>query len=291
MADHVYAKSSYRYLDKFYKKYSTSEFAFNRPVAGDSGIGENEFIYWTCWLQGMETAPAIVKACINSVKKMNTSKRVIVITYKNLDTYISLPEFIITKHKQGYISAAHFADILRTYLLYIYGGVWFDATVFFTQKIPMELLSEPLFFFRGSFDEIAPVSNWFIIAAVRGNPLLFKLLCILCEYWRKKNKLIDYFIFYYLLWSLRQNDSQCAMIFNKMAYRNNFSPHFLQKELLFLEFDAEKWEKVQSVSFCHKLTWKPPQRGIAGNSFFQYIAGLSSFEPMQVIKRSKKSRS
>jgi hypothetical protein len=273
MADHVYAKSSCRYLEKFYKKHGAKNFYFNRPVAGDSSIGENEFIYWTCWLQGMDTAPAIVKACVNSVIKMNAGKRVIVITYKNLDTYISLPEFILEKHKQGYISAAHFTDILRTYLLYVYGGVWFDASVFFTGEIPPELLREPVFFFRSPFDDICPVSNWFIIAGKRDNFLLLRQLCALCEYWREKYKLVDYFIYHYFLRVLIRHDEQCAKIFNNMIYQNNQNPHYLQKELLFSEFDAEKWEKVQNVSFCHKLIWKPQPERMTYNSFFGHIEG------------------
>jgi hypothetical protein len=273
MADHVYAKSSYRYLERFYKKHGAKEFFFNRPI---NDIAENKCIYWTCWLQGMETAPTMVKACVNSAIKMNAGKLVIVITYKNLDTYISLPEFILEKHKQGYISPAHFADILRVYLLYTYGGVWFDATVFFTQAIPVELLSEPVFFFRTPFDEIAPVSNWFIIANIKGNSLLFKQLCLLYKYWRVKNTLVDYFMFHYFLRAIIQNDSQCRLIFSNMAYRNNQNPHYLQIELLFSEFNAKKWEKVQNVSFCHKLTWKPPSGDIMSNSFFQRIADSSS---------------
>jgi hypothetical protein len=272
MADYVYAKSSYCYVKYFFNKHNGKDYVFNKPV---NDIDKNKCIYWTCWLQGIESAPAIVKACINSAKKfIEERERIIIITYENFDEYISLPKFIIKKHKQGYISPAHFSDILRTYLLYTYGGVWFDATVFFTRKIPVELLSEPLFFFRGSFDEIAPVSNWFIIANTRGNPLLFKQLCLLYEFWRVKNTLIDYFIFHYFLWAIIQNDPQCARIFANMAYRNSQDPHYLQKELLFSYFDEEKWRKVESVSFCHKLTYKVPGK-ISGKiselTFYQYL--------------------
>jgi hypothetical protein len=68
-ADRLYAKSSYRYLEKFYKKYGAKEFSFNRPA---NDITENECIYWTCWLQDIESAPAIVKACVNSINKKCT---------------------------------------------------------------------------------------------------------------------------------------------------------------------------------------------------------------------------
>jgi hypothetical protein len=269
MADYAYAKSSYRYFERFYKNHN-AEFSFSKP---SNDIGENEPVYWTCWLQGIEQAPDIVKACVHSAQKYAAGRRIIVITYENLETYAALPDFILEKHRQGHIPAAHFTDMLRIYLLYMYGGVWFDATVFFTQKIPTELFAEPVFFFRDPFREISPVSNWFIIAG-RGNLLIYKLLCALCTYWRTKNTLIDYFMFHYLLKVIIQNDSQCAQIFGDMAYRNSQNPHYMQFELLSAEFDAAKWEKAKGVSFCHKLTWKIPSEKIAkNNSFFHYIAG------------------
>jgi hypothetical protein len=117
------------------------------------------------------------------------------------------------------------------------------------------------------------VSNWFIIAGKRDNFLLLRQLCALCEYWREKHTLVDYFIYHYFLRVLIRHDEQCAKIFNNMIYQNNQNPHYLQKELLFSEFDAEKWEKVQNVSFCHKLIWKPQPERMTYNSFFGHIEG------------------
>ena len=187
MADHVYAKSSFHYVEKFYKKHK-ADFNLSRP---SNDIGESDFIFWTCWLQGLESAPALVKACINSVEKYAAGRRVIVLTYDNLENYISLPDYIIEKHKKGYIQHPAFTNILRTYLLYFYGGVWFDATLFFTQPIPDDLLKENVFFFKAPLNDFySPWSSWFIIAAKRKNALLYRLLCTLLEYWRINNRYI-----------------------------------------------------------------------------------------------------
>jgi hypothetical protein len=269
MADHAYAKSSFRYLTEFYKRHD-AQFDILRPALKND-VTETDFVFWTCWLQGLEAAPDLVKACVNSARKHAAGCRVIVITYDNLETYITLPSFIIEKHKQGSIQQPHFADILRTYLLYTYGGVWFDATVFFTRDIPGELITEPLFFFRSPLDDkYCPVSNWFIIAGEKGSPLLFKQLCALFEYWRLHNTLIDYFIFHYFLQIIINSNPDSAAIFGKIPYRNNQNPHYLQLELLCTEFDAELWEKAKNVSFCHKLTYKTPQ-DIIKKSFYNFI--------------------
>jgi len=271
MADHVYAKSSFRFLEKFYKKHK-AQFNFSRPK---NDIGENDFILWTCWFQGMESAPALVKACVKSAGKYAAGRRIIVITYDNLGTYVSLPDFIIEKHKNGDIQTPHFTDVLRAYLLYTYGGLWFDSTVLFTQPVPEDLLKEDVFFFRSPLDDIyCPVSNWFIIAAKRNNVLLFKLLCILLEYWRLNNTYTDYFMFHYFLQAIILHDPECTEIFNKIPYRNNQNPHFLQLKLLFSGFNNELWEMVKSVSFCHKLTYKAPPEKTNREyySFFSFIS-------------------
>jgi len=270
MADHVYAKSSFRYLKRFYKKHQ-GQFNISRP---QNDIGEKDFIFWTSWFRGKEAIPALVKACIKSAEKYASGCRIIVITNDNLETYVSLPSFVIEKHKNGYIQTTHFADVLRVYLLYTYGGLWFDSTVFFTQPVPKDLLKEDVFFFRSPLDDIyCPVSSWFIIAAKRNNILLYKLLCAYLEYWRLNNTYIDYFMFHYLLQAIIQNDPECAEIFNKIPYRNNQNPHFLQLKLLFSEFNNELWEIAKNVSFCHKLTYKiPEEKQEKGRSFFSFIS-------------------
>jgi mannosyltransferase OCH1-like enzyme len=184
-----------------------------------------------------------------------------------------LPEYIIKKHKAGYITATHFSDILRVYLLYVYGGVWFDATVFFTQNIPANLLTAPLFFFRDILkNKYCPISNWFISAANPHNVLLYNVLCILCEYWNKNNKIIDYFMFHYFFNVIVESKKEYRNFFDKIPYMSNQTPHYLQLKLLFSKFDEEIWNNVKDSSFCHKLTYKIdcPQDNFI-DTYFNYI--------------------
>jgi hypothetical protein len=270
MADHVYAKSSFHYLDNFYTNHKV-KLKFLRPL---NDINENKYIYWTCWFQGLESAPALVKSCVNSAKEFASGHRIIIITYDNLSTYVILPDFILDKHRKGHIPAPHFSDIIRVYLLYTYGGTWFDATVFFTHPIPEYLLNEPLFFFKRPLqDAYCPAGNWFIISSKPKNYLLYNLLCILVEYWRINNKYIDYFMFHYLLQAIITHDSACLEIFNKIPYYNDQNPHFMQFKLFFSEYNKEIWEKAKNISFCHKLTYKTPyEESYQDNhSFFKFI--------------------
>ena len=65
---------------------------------------------WICWFQGMENAPEIVKKCWQSVIKNNPDKNVIVITENNMLDYITFPDYIIKKWKQGIITHTHMTD-------------------------------------------------------------------------------------------------------------------------------------------------------------------------------------
>jgi mannosyltransferase OCH1-like enzyme len=276
MSDYAYEKSSYHYITQFYKKHN-AKFEFRRPA---NEIDQNQFIYWTCWLQGMENAPGMVKACYNSARKNAAGHRIIVITYENLNKYVILPEDIIKKHKAGYITATHFSDILRVYLLYIYGGVWFDATVFFTQEIPTNLLKLPVFFFKDILkNKYCPISSWFLTAANSHNILLYNILCVLCEYWNKNNSMIDYFMFHYFVNIIIENNQECRKLFDRIPYISNQPPHYLQSRFLFSQFDTEIWENIRYISFCHKLTYKfDRQQSDIFNTYFNYIVDTYSKE-------------
>ena len=72
---------------------------------------------WTLWLQGEKNAPALVQACFRSVRR-HCKQELVVLDANTVFDYISLPQDIIDKYKQGKIGHAHFADICRVELLY-----------------------------------------------------------------------------------------------------------------------------------------------------------------------------
>lgn len=107
---------------------------------------EGEIPAWTCWWQGEDQAPEIVKACIESQKR-NLPKGVkhIVITSENYSQYISLPENILDKVERGDVCLAHLADVLRVNLLYQYGGFWMDADAYLPFPMPQNILEYPFY--------------------------------------------------------------------------------------------------------------------------------------------------
>ena len=49
---------------------------------------------WMCWWQGLDNAPEIVKACVDSVRRNAGNREVIIITDKNVREYVSFPQCI-----------------------------------------------------------------------------------------------------------------------------------------------------------------------------------------------------
>ena len=61
-------------------------------------------VVWFCWLQGLDSAPDLVKACYNSIKRYVTDKELVVVTQENVSEYIKLPQHIVHLQRQ---QAAH----------------------------------------------------------------------------------------------------------------------------------------------------------------------------------------
>ena len=80
----------------------------------------------------------LVKMCYTRLKQVIDSEKMEIhlITLENYKEYVTFPEHITQKFEQKIITMTTLSDILRMCLLSIYGGMWVDATVFFTDSIP-----------------------------------------------------------------------------------------------------------------------------------------------------------
>ena len=90
---------------------------------------------WSCWWQGENEAPDIVKACWGSQRRnLPDSVEHVIITRDNYSNYIQLPNYILEKVENGYITLITLSDIVRASLLYKYGGFWLDSTLLINEK-------------------------------------------------------------------------------------------------------------------------------------------------------------
>ena len=71
----------YQYKD--YKKlYTKYKMIIDRGAAPNSNHKFSDKV-WVCWFQGYESAPPLVKACINSMHKVMPEKEIIILTKTN----------------------------------------------------------------------------------------------------------------------------------------------------------------------------------------------------------------
>lgn len=108
-----------------------------------------DYKIWVFWGQGQEKMPPLIKACYKQLTSFNAN--VILVTNQNVHQFISLPSVIIEKVNSGYISWAHYSDIIRNTLLAQHGGLWLDATVWVSGTIPIDKLKNwPIFSANGN---------------------------------------------------------------------------------------------------------------------------------------------
>jgi hypothetical protein len=242
-------------------------------------INDNKLYAWTCWWQGEECAPDIVKACINS-QKLNLPSEVchIIITKYNFRQFIEFPDYILEKVNDGQISYTTFSDIIREKLIYKYGGIWFDSTVLINKPFPIDFFKMPLFTCKSKTYDYGSFSQWSLwcMGAQKGNDI-FKFLYQAFEYYYKNHNSIKYYLTvdYYIkaaMWYVRGANEQ----YNKIPFNNinadELAPHLKDK------YTESDYEKYIDRTYISKLTYKhfsgrngDDFTGFTNDSIYQFI--------------------
>ena len=103
-------------------------------------------IIWTMWQQGEAQMPETVRASMKTIKDFarRNGCELHLLTDENLHNFVNIPKDITEKYKKKELSAAHYSDIVRFSLLYQYGGIWMDATLFVSPYVTVDM-------FKGDF--------------------------------------------------------------------------------------------------------------------------------------------
>lgn len=220
---------------------------------------------WICWFQGEEHAPELIKTCIQSMRNQLQGREIIVLTEKNISDYTEIPGYIIEKYKKGWISRAHYSDILRIDLLCRDGGLWVDATVLNTGG-DFSNLEVPLFVYKSlnlsRKDSQAIVASSWLISSYSNHPILLYTRKLLWAYWRRKNSLCNYFLFHICFTIATE---RYPIEWSAVPTFNNHSPHILHFELN-EQFSEKRWEQLKHISAFHKL-----------NHHIDYSSGVNTF--------------
>jgi hypothetical protein len=129
---------------------------------------------WTLWRQGYERAPPLVRACLESWRRLNPGWRLMALDEQSIRAWVDLDAIIDPKRTD--VTVQKWSAIARLCLLRRYGGAWADATLYCLRPLD-EWLPGPLgggfFAFRDPGpDRLA--SNWFM-ASDPNDPILVAL--------------------------------------------------------------------------------------------------------------------
>ncbi|NDO51188.1 hypothetical protein FMM75_17825 [Lachnospiraceae bacterium MD335] len=140
--DYIY-NDIYRMIQGFADAFPNHVTGLNEPVYSGKRYA------WSCWWQGMEEAPDLIKACINSQKKyLPKETQLIIITRDNYRTYVDFPQWLLDKVAAGKVTLTTFSDVIRASLLYKYGGIWLDSTILITEPLLLDFWDYDVFTIR-----------------------------------------------------------------------------------------------------------------------------------------------
>ena len=217
--------------------------------------GEDVPIIWQYWESPDGSAPPIVQACMNSVKKFRGKCKRIFLNYENIKDYIELPDIIYKMKKNNKMCTAHFVDIVRTALLVKYGGVWVDSTILFTDTIPEYIIDSELFFYRteekGDLDGLCG-TNYLISASKPNNKILSEVLNSMYAYWKENRFLINYFSHMHIITLVCKKYPE---LLNAIPFYSFYPVQELQWELL-NSYNEKRWKQLKQMTTIHKLTHK-----------------------------------
>ena len=153
----------------------------------------------------MDDAPELVRACVSSVIGNLPEYCVpVLITLDNWSEYVTFTPAVINKFNRRIITYTHLADMLRSELIYRYGGLWIDATYYVSRTIPDTVFDQE--FFSLAFDK--PLwgmdimrgrwSSSLLGAKQRHTPVMQFIMEGLWLYWEHTDETIDYFFWDYI---------------------------------------------------------------------------------------------
>lgn len=252
------------FAETFMKEERKNVSRWNKPVENSCRR------VWTCWWQGEESAPDIVKACLQSQRENSPEgTEHIVITKDNYSEYITIPDYVLDKFQKGDNKLAHLADFIRACLLYKYGGVWLDATVLVVDSIPDECWTFPLYTWKFNNTHFASNAIWTIwfLAAEKGN-ILWRFVMEAFLYYFSVYDIIKYYFTmdYFIAICTNLSDEVLAQ-FERIPY-NNESADSLGKHL-YESYTEEGFRDYCKGTFFQKLNHHG--KGYGDDSIYAYI--------------------
>ena len=249
--DSIPALNVRKHIEAFIERFPDSVCEYNAPV-------HRKFTVWSCWWQGADNAPEIVKACIKSWhRNIRQGYNIVVVDRNNYGDYIEIPKYILEKVENGDICLAHLSDIIRMSLLYRYGGMWLDATVYLTDLLPKDIADYEIYTRNNGGKEFGSQVSWgiWLLTANRSGNLLYRFVMeAYYYYFAHYDKALYYLMTDYLIGIACNLFPQIESSMRKIPV-NNISAMEMMRHLT-EAYDESRYKEYTDGSFFQKLTYK-----------------------------------
>lgn len=242
-------------IDWLYQKYDRliEKYQSKITVESEELIECSPEPIWVLWWQGEASMPPIIQLCQKSKLKNANGHEVILLTQDNVKQYIEFPEYVWEQFDAGKIRIQHLADMIRVQLIWRYGGIWLDASVFCSRQFSDMEFSSKLFSIKQKNNrKFISECRWttFAIGGQKGHVLFAFLNEFFIEYCKTGRPFIDYFMFdcgialaYRHIYQVR-TDIDCIPASNSDIYWLNDHLSCQISENLLKQFNAH----------CHSLS-------------------------------------
>lgn len=264
------------------RRQSTKSAAMPQAPVGNPLRSDIPRIIWTCWFQGRENAPPLVKKCLMSWERLNPDWQLRCLDATNIEQYISVRQYLDLNAQS--LTAASLSDVVRILLLNEFGGVWVDATVFCNRPLN-EWLPEAAregFFAFTALSPARVISSWFLCAAP-GHDLASTWCRKTVEYWSKRRDTDDYFWFHHLFRDECKSNPHAAEAWSRIPKLGAEKPHALQIGGLMHRPAAEVRDKIDWTTAVFKLTHRLADEALQPASLLEYLLQRHENEGGQAV--------
>ncbi len=223
-------------------------------------------IIWTMWQQGEAQMPETVKASLKTIKDFakRNGCECYLLTNENLADFINIPADITEKYKNKELSAAHYSDIVRFSLLYQYGGIWMDATLFVSPYATLEMFEGDFFSLNhppldtNKLERTICDYKWsgFFLVGQNGGSHFKHIRDLYIYYVRKYPIFIHYLMMDYFIISEYETNHEFRKLVNDLPVLAPAERVWFLREHANDSFDEQEWEKLLKTTPIMKTTYK-----------------------------------
>ena len=238
-------------------------------------------IIWTMWQQGEAQMPETVKASLKTIKDFakRNGCECYLLTNENLADFINIPADITEKYKNKELSAAHFSDIIRFSVLYQYGGIWMDATLFVSPYATLEMFEGDFFTLNhpplhtDKIERAIGDFKWsgFFLAGKKGKPYFKHIRDLYLYYVRKFPIFIHYLMMDFIILSEYKCNDEFSTLVDGLPILASAEGVWFLRNHANDPFDENEWREVLKNTPIMKTTYKINKEELIPNSYLHKL--------------------